>query len=169
MIGDNVTRGYTPSNTRTERRRCAPPDTPLGYLEGLPTTLVLDRFPVPILAVHQNGVIVYVNAAFADMLGYPSCSALINRGAGHILADPADADTGIDGLRGRSNVVIDLRHQDGWVVHALVSTSALARVDDPVALVALHDVTEQLWARTAFELHPGWSDACHSPPSGEDR
>ncbi|KAA0016550.1 PAS domain S-box protein [Antrihabitans cavernicola] len=168
MISTTGSSRYAGVDAAAERR-AAPPQTPLGYLEGLPTTLILDRFPVPILAVQKDGLVVYVNAAFADMLGY-RCVELIDRPAGRILADPAHADAGIAGLRGRSSsAVVDLRHHDGWTVHALVSSSALVRADDPVALVAVHDVTEQLWARTTFELHPGWSEGCRRPAGpGED-
>ncbi|WP_187776497.1 PAS domain-containing protein [Antrihabitans cavernicola] len=148
------------SGPRIERREAAP-QTPRGYLERLPITLVLDRFPIPILAVHEDGVIVYVNAAFADMLGYGCSSELIDRRAELLLADTDHTKFGIGCLRGEPSRV-DLRHREGWTLHTLVSTSALVRADDPVALVAVHDMTEQLWARTTFEIRPGWSSGQRS-------
>jgi hypothetical protein len=44
----------------------------------------------------------------------------------------------------RSNLLL-LRHQDGSIVRAQMSGSALLRGDDPVAVVVFHDLTEQLW------------------------
>ncbi|MBV8929704.1 MAG: PAS domain-containing protein, partial [Mycobacteriaceae bacterium] len=52
-------------------RRCGPGrQTPWGALQQLPALVLLDRFPVPVLAVGDGGAILFANTAFADMVGY---------------------------------------------------------------------------------------------------
>src|SRR3546814_17079717 len=56
-----------------ERRRnvAQPPQSPIADLEQMPALILLDRLPVPVMAVHRDGSIVFANPSFADMLGYP--------------------------------------------------------------------------------------------------
>lgn len=42
-------------------------------------------------------------------------------------------------------MVVELAHKDGSVVRAMMSKSAVRRVDDQFALAAFQDLTEQLW------------------------
>ena len=49
--------------------------------------------------------------------------------------------SGVDAL---ANLVVELRHCEGWTVRARMSKSALMRPDDPV-LVTFDDLTEGLW------------------------
>ena len=44
-----------------------------------------------------------------------------------------------------ANLVVELRHCEGWTVRARMSKSALMRRDDPVVLVTFEDLTERLW------------------------
>jgi hypothetical protein len=44
-----------------------------------------------------------------------------------------------------ANMVVELAHQDGSSVRALMSRSALIRSDDDIALATFQDLTEQLW------------------------
>ena len=41
----------------------------MALLEQLPTLLILERFPVPVLAIAADGTILFANTAFADMVG----------------------------------------------------------------------------------------------------
>jgi hypothetical protein len=50
--------------------------------------------------------------------------------------------TGVDAL---ANLVVELKHCEGWPVRARMSKSALMRRDDPVVLVTFEDLTERLW------------------------
>ena len=134
------------------------PHSSTTFLDDMPATDVLDLFPVPILALDRDGVIVYVNPSFANLVGYRS-EELIDTPAASLLTDSQSSDAGIDCLRGRSRNRIDLRHRDEWTVHAVASASALMRDDDPVSLVAVYDLTDQLWARSSCEAPPHWSDA----------
>jgi hypothetical protein len=42
-------------------------------------------------------------------------------------------------------MVVELAHQDGSRVRALMSRSARIRADDDIALATFRDLTEQLW------------------------
>ncbi len=50
--------------------------------------------------------------------------------------------SGVDAL---ANLVVELRHCEGWTVRARMSKSALKRSDDPVMLVTFENLTERLW------------------------
>ena len=54
-----------------ERRRSGQVgQSPIAKLEQLPALVVLDRIPVPVLAVGEDGGVLFVNSSFADMLGH---------------------------------------------------------------------------------------------------
>src|ERR1700678_4792710 len=55
-----------------ERRRTrSSGDSPMDTLTRLPAWGVLERMPVPSLAVARDGTILFANTAFAEMVGYP--------------------------------------------------------------------------------------------------
>ena len=56
---------------RVERRRAGGSgESALDVLTRLPAVVVLERIPVPTLAVGRDGVILFANTAFAEMVGY---------------------------------------------------------------------------------------------------
>jgi PAS domain S-box-containing protein len=114
-------------------------------LEKLPALLVLERFPVPVLAIAEDGSILFANGAFADMLGY-SPDAVLSLKFREIFHAPQTDESVVSVVRARADQIVRLIHADGSVVRALMSKSALRRDDDPVALATFHDLTEQLWA-----------------------
>src|SRR5271166_1274429 len=130
---------------RIERRRNGSSgDSPMDILTRLPAVVMLERVPVPALAMARDGIILFANTAFAEMVGYRQDSL-----AG--LAFPEVFDTvpaavatlsGVDAL---ANLVVELRHGEGWTVRARMSKSALMRRDDPVVLVTFENLTERLW------------------------
>jgi PAS domain S-box-containing protein len=113
-------------------------------LKELPALVVLERFPVPVLAISEDGSILFANAAFGEMLGYPAdvVKALKFPQIFHTL--PAD-DSAVSVVRAHAELVVELLHQDGSIVRAQMSKSALLRGDDPVALATFQDLTERLW------------------------
>jgi PAS domain-containing protein len=130
---------------RIERRRNGSPgDSAMDILMRLPAVAVLERIPVPSLAMVRDGIILFANTAFAEMVGYRQ-----DRLAGsafpeifHTVPAALCALSGVDAL---ANLVVELQHCEGWTVRARMSKSALKRFDDPVVLVTFENLTEQLW------------------------
>jgi PAS domain S-box-containing protein len=116
----------------------------MALLKELPALVVLERFPVPVLAIAEDGAILFANKAFAEMLGYPAdtVAALQFRQIFHTL--PAD-ESAVSVVRAHADLIVELVHQDGSTVRARMSKSALLRGDDPVALATFQDLTERLW------------------------
>jgi PAS domain S-box-containing protein len=133
------------ASRRIERRRAAgSDDSPMDTLRRLPAMVLLERIPVPTLAMARDGIILFANTAFAEMVGYPP-DGLAQLAIPEIFdAVPAVlcATSSVDAL---ANLVVDLRHREGWTVRARMSNSALTRCDDPVVLVTFEDLTERLW------------------------
>jgi PAS domain S-box-containing protein len=130
---------------RVERRRNAGSgDSPMDVLTRLPAVVVLERVPVPTLAVGRDGTILFANTAFAEMLGYgqDGLAGLAFPEIFHTAPAGAGALSGVDAL---ANLVVQLRHCEGWTVRARMSKSALMRRDDPVVLVTFDNLTERLW------------------------
>jgi PAS domain S-box-containing protein len=128
-----------------ERRRDSEDGQSLmAVLKELPALVVLERFPVPVLAIAEDGTILFANKAFAEMLGHPAeaVTALNFRQIFHTL--PAD-ESAVSVLRAHADLIVELLHQDGSIVRAQMSKSALLRGDDPVALATFQDLTERLW------------------------
>jgi|GEM_PF-470180 PAS domain S-box-containing protein len=130
---------------RIERRRNGSPgDSAMDILTRLPAVAVLERIPVPSLAMARDGIIVFANTALAEMVGYRQ-----DRLAGSAFAEvfhtaPA-ALCALSGFDEVTNLVVELQHCEGWTVRARMSKSALKRFDDPVVLVTFENLTEQLW------------------------
>jgi PAS domain-containing protein len=130
---------------RVERRRAGMSgDSPTDILERLPAVVALERLPVPSLAMARDGIILFANTAFAEMVGYQpdSLAGLAFPETFHTV--PA-ALCGLSGVDALSNLVVELRHCEGWTVRARMSKSALMRRDDPVVLVTFENLTERLW------------------------
>ena len=130
---------------RIERRRNGGSgDSPTDILTRLPAVVVLERIPVPTLAMARDGIILFANTAFAEMVGHGQDEL-----AG--LAFPEVFDTvpavigALSGVDALANLVVQLRHCEGWTVRAKVSKSAMMRRDDPVVLVTFENLTERLW------------------------
>jgi hypothetical protein len=59
-------------SVRIERRRNGGSgDSPMDVLTRLPAVVVLERLPVPSLATARDGIILFANTAFAEMVGHP--------------------------------------------------------------------------------------------------
>jgi PAS domain S-box-containing protein len=116
----------------------------MALLKELPALVVLERFPVPVLAIAEDGTILFANQAFAEMLGYSAeaITALKFRQIFHTL--PAD-ESAVSVVRAHADLIVELVHQDGSIVSARMSKSALLRGGDPVALATFQDLTERLW------------------------
>jgi PAS domain S-box-containing protein len=114
-------------------------------LADMPALVVLERLPVPVLALAEDGTILFANTAFADMVGrHPEAvKALTFSQLFHTM--PAD-ESAVSAVRAHADLVVELVHAEGSIVRARMSKSALLRGDDPVALAAFLDLTERLWS-----------------------
>jgi PAS domain S-box-containing protein len=113
-------------------------------LQQLPALVVLERIPVPVVAIAQDGSIVFTNTAFAEMLGFEPDEVLSMR-FDEIFHQPPQSESLLSVVHALANMVVELAHKDGSVVRALMSKSAVMRADDQFALAAFQDLTSQLW------------------------
>ncbi len=138
--------GSTAVGLPIERRRNAGGggDSPMDVLTLLPAAVVLERVPVPTLAVGRDGIMLFANTAFAEMVGYrqDGLAGLAFAEIFHTVPAALCALSGVDAL---ANLVVELQHCEGWTVRARMSKSALMRRDDPVVLVTFENLTERLW------------------------
>ena len=135
-------------NQLVERRRNGgrPGQTPMETLKELPAVVVLERLPVPVLVVAQDGTVLFANTAFSEMVGWPSDEVLSLK-FDDIFHLPltTESESPISVVQALANMVVELAHRDGSSVRALMSKSALIRADDNIALATFQDLTEQLW------------------------
>ena len=116
----------------------------MALLKELPALVVMARFTVPVLAIAEDGVILFANEAFGEMLGHSTevVRALKFKEIFHTM--PAD-ESAVSVVRAHADLIVELVHRDGSIVRARMSKSALLRGDDPVALATFQDLTERLW------------------------
>jgi PAS domain S-box-containing protein len=114
-------------------------------LHQMPAVVVLERMPAPVLAIDQDGAILFANAAFAAMLGYTQRSLVLQLGFPQIFQNQRAEASAVVIMHAYADKLVELAHCDGSTVHARMSKSAMHRHDDAVALVIFHDLTERLW------------------------
>lgn len=129
---------------QVERRERAPSShTPESALAHMPALVVLERLPVPVLAINDAGAIVFSNTAFAQMLGYTK-TRIKSMNFADIMDEPFGEAT-LGTVRGCAGRVVELLCQDGFTIKAKMSKSVFSRSDDQLALVAFEDVTDHSW------------------------
>jgi PAS domain S-box-containing protein len=129
-----------------DRRRAEHGTDAVSYLRELPSLVLLDRLPIPMISVSSAGNIGYANPACAQMLGYAETEMLTRIPlpellSGHSLDTP---EACMDVLR-RGPSAVHLRHAQGYVLLAHVSKPLLMRSTDVELLISLTDMTEQHW------------------------
>ena len=130
---------------RVERRRSGSTgDSPMDILMRLPGAVVLERIPVPLLAMARDGILLFANSSFAEMVGYRQ-DTLAGLAFPEIFHTAPAVVTALSGVDVVANLVVELRHSEGWTVRARMSKSALMRSDDPVVLVTFDNLTDRLW------------------------
>ena len=133
------------NNQAMDRRRTVQASqSPMATLEQLPALVLLERIPIPTLAVLQDGTIVFANGAFAEMVGR-AADEVVSLRFHDVFYGTSPTESALSVVDGLANMVVELAHKDGSTVHALMSRSALRRSDDEIALATFQDLTEQLW------------------------
>jgi len=116
----------------------------MTILKQLPALVVLERIPVPVLAIAKDGTVVFANSAFSEMVGrHPDEVLTLN--FDQVFHLPPSTESPVSVVQALANMVVELAHKDGSSVRALMSRSALIRADEEVALATFQDLTEQLW------------------------
>lgn len=132
-------------NQVVERRRNVQAGlSPMATLEQLPALVVLERIPIPVLAISNDGALVFANSAFSEMVGRAR-EDVMSMKFDEIFHLPLTEESAVTVVQSLANEVVELAHQDGSSVRALMSRSALIRADDDIALATFQDLTEQLW------------------------
>lgn len=135
----------TADDRRVERRRnSTSDDAPMDILKKLPAVVVLERIPVPTIAITRDGTILFANTAFTEMVGYRQGS-LAGLAFPEIFHTAPGVESELSGVDALANLLVELRHHEGWMVRARASKSALRRSDDPFVLLTFENLTEQLW------------------------
>jgi PAS domain S-box-containing protein len=116
----------------------------MDMLRRLPAVVVLERFPVPTLAMARDGAVLFANTAFAEMVGYER-DGLAESTFPEIFHTLPAALCALSGADALANLVVELRHSGGWTVRARMSNSPMVGRDDLVVLVTFDDLTERLW------------------------
>ena len=123
-----------------ERRRVAwSHRPPLASLDELPTRIVLERLPVPVIAVETDGHVLFVNSAFAGLLDCDAAT-LYHTHIEELFGLLPSGKSAIERLRDCAGLTVQLRGTR-YAVAVRVSQSLLRRRHDPLALVVLQDVT----------------------------
>ena len=143
--------GPTAHQIHPERRRPTAADqSPIGILQQMPALVVLDRIPVSVLAVDDDGSIVFANRTFGDMVGM-SPADMTGTPFRNLLRRPDQGPVSGADFASFAGSVVEFRHAEDWYVEAKMSESALLRGDDAGYLVAFEDITELSWERRAAD------------------
>jgi hypothetical protein len=102
-------------------------------LNQFPVLTVLDRLPVPVLAVGSRGAILFSNNAFSEMIGYPK-AALSDMNLRHILLGLTLAEFVLPFLHARAGSFVNLIHAKSWIFQTHMSASAMRRHGDELLL-----------------------------------
>jgi PAS domain S-box-containing protein len=116
----------------------------MSILKQLPALVVLERIPVPVLAIAQDGTVLFANTAFSEMVGRAS-EEVLSLKFDDIFQLASTTESPVSVVQGLAGMVVELAHQDGSSVRALMSRSALIRSDDDIVLATFQDLTEELW------------------------
>ena len=92
-------------------------------LKQLPALVVLERIPIPMLAIGHDGNILFTNTAFAEMVGWEPDEVLSLR-FDQIFHQAPASESLLTVVHALANMVVELAHKDGSAVRALMSRSA---------------------------------------------
>jgi len=113
------------ASIQVDRRRAGPPGRPPGDpLMQMPASVLLERLPQPVLAVAHDGTILFANAAFCDMLGYPK-EAVPSLNIDQIVSK-VDGHSAVVPLQRPAHELVKLLCRDDFVVPATMTAETLA-------------------------------------------
>ena len=137
QILDDLEQAHLPmrrvkDNQLVERRRNGKPDqSPMTVLKQLPALVVLERIPVPVLAVAKDGAVVFANTAFSEMVG---------RAPGHFTVHRLFLNRRVQGM-GQQSVTVrpgDLR------IYVAISISCVNKAPKLASFILIIEAGEEL-------------------------
>jgi PAS domain S-box-containing protein len=142
--GEDAPRAADHLRPMERRRNPQHSQSPMTTLKQMPALVVLQRIPAPVLAIAHDGSILFTNTAFAEIVGREPDEVLSLRFHQIFHQVPA-SESLLSVVHALANMLVELAHNDGSIVRALMSRSALMRADDQFALAVFQDLTAQLW------------------------
>ena len=115
--------------------------SPRVALQQLPALVVLERVPVPVLAVAHSGALLFANSAFSEMVGYTQ-DEILALNFHQLFHRAPTSGCLLSFVQALADMVVELNHQDGSVVQAVMSRSVARRVDDQFALATFRDLNQ---------------------------
>jgi PAS domain-containing protein len=140
------------ANQMLERRRSRSVDnSPGAALDQMPALVVLDRLPIPTLALAADGTVLFANGAFAQMIGRTRDAVASMRYADIAVIRPDECGRAV-ATRDQIGTIVRLEHSDGSIVCAKVRVSEMPEAVF-IALAVFEDMTEQLWVNGALHQY----------------
>ncbi|OBG30515.1 PAS domain-containing protein [Mycobacterium sp. 852002-51057_SCH5723018] len=115
----------------------------MAQLSQMPALLVLEQYPVPAIALADDGAVLFANTAFAEILG---CSrhAVTSMSYEDIYSALPTEETLFAVGRLRANTIRSLWHLDGSTFFAKMSKLAMMRGAHSVAIATFDELIERL-------------------------
>lgn len=102
---------------------------------------ILERFPIPTVAVADDGAVLFVNTAFASALGC-SQDAVISMTCDDVTNALPPEETLIAVARLHADTIVELRHLAGTTLYAKIGKSVAMGGDDAVVLATFAELTD---------------------------
>jgi PAS domain S-box-containing protein len=129
-----------------ERRRSGwASDSPLAEPRQTPARLVLEQYPVPAIALADDGAVLFANTAFAAILGC-SCDAVTSMSYEDIFSALPTGETLFAVARLRADTIGNLLHLGGSTFFAKMSKSAIMLGADLFAIATFEELMARLLA-----------------------
>ncbi len=130
---------------KAERRGKPPPRSSAEVLQGLPAEMLLNRLDTATIVIGLDGIVIYANAACERLLGYHTARTLEGQSLSTLLVGQSHNPPGdcVELLRD-ANTVTNWNHSDGYSIAALISDPMLVRSTEPMLMVTLANVEDQL-------------------------
>lgn len=118
-------------------------DSPLAEPEQTSALLMLEQYPAPVIALADDGAVLFANTAFAEALGC-SRDAVSSMSYEEIISALPIEETLFALARLRADTIGNLLHLDGSTFFAKMSKSAIMRGADSVAIATFEELLERL-------------------------
>jgi PAS domain-containing protein len=125
-----------------ERRRSRlPRNRPKATPQEISVLGILERFPVPAVAVADDGAVLFANTAFAGALGC-SRDAVMSMRYDDIVNVLPPEEILVAVARFHADTIVELRHLAGTTLYAKIGKSVRMGGDDAVVLATFAELTE---------------------------